>query len=154
MTRSFGLDAFSALEALKASVERFKDDDLNEDLARECACKAWHLCDHVSKAFAPNSPFATLRELQENARGVCPELAYLQDVCIESKHGEIRRYVAHIKVKEARHHRGAFSNAFSRAFDISRLEIELLDGQTVFFIDVVDRAVGFWLDFFEDYGIT
>ena len=32
MTRSFGLDACSALEALKISVERFKDDDLNEDL--------------------------------------------------------------------------------------------------------------------------
>ena len=154
MTRSFGLDACSALEALKISVERFKDDDLNEDLARECACKAWHLCDHVSKAFGPNSPFASLRELQENARDVCPELAYLQDICIESKHGEIKTYVAHIKVKEARHHRGAFSNAFSRAFDISHLEIELLDGQTVFFIDVVDRAVGFWVDFFEDHGIT
>ena len=123
MTRSFGLDACSALEALKISVERFKDDDLNEDLARECACKAWHLCDHVSKAFGPNSPFASLRELQENARDVCPELAYLQDICIESKHGEIKTYVAHIKVKEARHRRGAFSNAFSRAFDISRLEI-------------------------------
>ena len=154
MTRSFGLDACSALEALKTSVARFKDDNLNVDLARECACKAWHLCDHVFKAFGPDSPFATLRELQAHARVVCPELAYLHDICIESKHGEITTYVAHIKVKEARHHGGAFSNAFSRAFDISRLEIELLDGQTVFFIDVVDRAVGFWLDFFEDHGIT
>ena len=154
MTRSFGLDACSALEALKTSVERFKDDDLNEDLARECACKAWHLCDHVSKALGPDSLFATLQELQEHARGVCPELAYLRDICIETKHGEITRHVAHIKVKEARHHRGAFSNAFSRGFDISCLEIELLDGQTVFFVDVVDRAVGFWLDFFEDHGIT
>ena len=154
MTRSFGLDACSALEALKTSVERFKDDDLNEDLARECACKAWHLCDHVSKALGPNSPFATLQELQEHARGVCPELAYLRHICIETKHGEITRHVAHIKVKEARHHRGAFSNAFSRDFDISCLEIELLDGQTVFFVDVVDRAVGFWLDFLEDHGIT
>ena len=106
------------------------------------------------KLLVPIRRLQTLRELQENARDVCPELAYLQDICIESKHGEIKTYVAHIKVKEARHHRGAFSNAFSRALDISRLEIELLDGQTVFFIDVVDRAVGFWLDFFEDHGIT
>ena len=155
MTRSFGLDACLALEALKTSVEKFKDDDLNEDLARECACKAWHLCDHVSKALGPNSRFATLKELQEYARGVCPELAYLQNICIETKHGEITRGVAHIKIKEARHHRGAFSHAFDiHAFDISRLEIELLDGQTVFFIDVVDRAVGFWLDFFEDHVVT
>ena len=154
MTRSFGLDAPSALEALKSSMERFKDDDLNEDLARECACKAWHLCDHVSKALDPNSPFATLKKLQEHARGVCPELAYLRDICIESKHGEITRNMAHIKVKDTRHHKGAFSRGFSRDFDTSRLEIELLDGQTVFFLDVVDRAVGFWSDFFEDHGIT
>ena len=106
------------------------------------------------KLLVPNSPFATLQELQEHARGVCPELAYLRHICIETKHGEITRHVAHIKVKEARHHRGAFSNAFSRDFDISCLEIELLDGQTVFFVDVVDRAVGFWLDFLEDHGIT
>ena len=122
MTRSFGLDATSALEALKISVERFKDDDLNEDLARDCACKAWHLCDHVSKALGPNSPFSSVKELQDHVKGLCPDLAYLRDICIESKHGEITRHVAHIKVKEARHHRGDFSNDFSRDFDICVLK--------------------------------
>ena len=33
MTRSFGLDAASALKALKTASERFQNDDLNEDLA-------------------------------------------------------------------------------------------------------------------------
>ena len=60
MTRSFSLDATSALEALRTTVKRFRDDDLNVDLARDCAYKAWHLCDHVSKALGPNSPFASL----------------------------------------------------------------------------------------------
>ena len=68
-----------------------------------------------------------------------------QDICNESKHGEITRYVAN--VKEARHHRGAFSSAFSHDFDISRLEIELDGGQALLFLDVVDRAVRFWSDF-------
>ena len=153
MTRSFGLDAPSALETLKSSVERFKDDDLNEDLARECACKAWHLCDHVSKALGSDSPFPNLQKFQNHVRCVCPELAYLQDICIESKHGEIAKYGT--RIKEARHHRGDFSSKdFSRDFDISCLEIELLGGQTVFFLDVVDHAVGFWSDFFENHGIT
>ena len=59
------------------------------------------------------------------------------------------------RIKEARHHRGDFSSKdFSRDFDISCLEIELLGGQTVFFLDVVDHAVGFWSDFFENHGIT
>ena len=152
MTRSFGLDAPSALEALKTSVERFKDDNLNKDLARDCACKAWHLCDHLAKALGPNSPFPSLKELQKHVKGLCPDLAYLQDICIESKHGEITRHAA--RIKEAREHRGAFSAGFSRGFDISCLEIRLLDGQTLFFIDVVDHAVGFWSDFFGDHGIT
>ena len=152
MTRSFGLDAPSALEAFKTSVERLKDRDLDEDLARDCACKAWHLCDHISKALGPNSPFPTLKELQDHVRGVCPQLAYLQDICNESKHAEITRYVA--RIKEDRYHRGAFSKDFSRDFDISRLEVEVLGGQTVWFLDVVGRAVGFWSDFFEKHGIT
>ena len=145
MTRSFNLDAPSLLEDLKNSVGRLKDDDLNEDLARDCACKAWHLCDHIFKAVGPNPRFTSLKELQDHVRNACPELAYLQDICIESKHGEITRYEPHIE--EAHHHRGGFSKAFSRGFDISRLEIKLLGGQTVFFLDVVNRAVGFWSDF-------
>ena len=88
MTRSFGLDAGSALEALKTSAERFLSDDLNEDLARDCAYKAWHLCDHAFNALGPNSPFESLQKLQAHVRGVCPELAYEQDICITSKHGE------------------------------------------------------------------
>lgn len=62
--------------------------------------------------------------------------------------------MAHIKVKDARHHRRAFSRGFSRGFDISRLEIELLEGQTLLFLDVADRLVDFWSDFFEDHRIT
>ena len=153
MSRSFGLDAPSALEALKISVERFKGDDLNEDLARDCACKAWHLCDHVHKALGSHSQFPQLNDLKDHLRRSCPELAYLRDICIESKHGEITRCVAQIKVNETRHHRGAFSRGFNRGFDISRLEIELVSGQTVFFLDVVDRAVAFWSDFFGEHGI-
>ena len=152
MSRSFGLVAPSLLEALNNSVERLRADDLNEDLARECACKAWHLCDHVFAALDPHSQFTSPGTLKARVCGECPELAYLQDICNESKHGEITRYVA--KVKEARHHRGAFSSDFSHGFDISRLEIELDGGQALLFLDVVDRAVRFWSDFFRNNGIT
>lgn len=152
MTLSFDLDAPSALLALKHAVERFKDDDLNQDLARDCALKAWHLCDHVYKALGANSRFPSLQKFQNHIRDVCPELAYLQDICVATKHGKITRYKPHIN--SARHHRGAFSRDFSRDFDISYLEIELVGGQTVFFLDVVDRAVEFWSRFFDDHGIT
>ena len=152
MTRSFGLDAASALKALKTASERFQNDDLNEDLAREYALKAWHLCDHVFNALGSTSRFATLGDLQEHVRNTCPDLAYLQDICTESKHANISRYPP--RIAEARFKGGAFSRGFSRGFDISRLEIELLDGQRIMFNDVVDRAVGFWSIFFDDNGLT
>ena len=151
MTRSFGLDALSALEALRIAVKKFRHDDLNEDLARDCAGKAWHLCDHVFKALAPNPPYAKLQALQKHVREGCPELAYLQDICTESKHAEITRYTP--RIVEARLHGGAFSRAFSRGFDISRLEVELCGGEAVSFNDVIDRALDYWSRFFDDHGI-
>ena len=153
MTRSFGLDARSALEALKTSAERFKSDDLNEDLARDCACKAWHLCDHVFKALGPNSSFESLQKLQEHVRGVCPELAYQQDICIESKHGELTRYTP--RIDEAKFQDGDFDprDFDPHDYDVARLEIKLAGGQTVLFSDIVDCAVTFWSKFFDDFGI-
>ena len=41
MTRSFGLDAPLALEAFKTAAEKFKDDDLNGDLARDLRARWW-----------------------------------------------------------------------------------------------------------------
>ena len=134
MTCSFGLDAASALEALEIASEKFKNDDLNKDLARDCAIKAWQLCDHVFNALGSTSRFATLGGLQDHVRHTCPELAYLQDICTASKHGNISRYTP--RINETRVQGGAFSHAFSRGFDISRLEIKLLGGQTIFFNDV------------------
>ena len=152
MTHSFGLDAPSALEAFKNAVERFKDDELNADLARDCACKAWHLCDHVSRALGSNSPFASLRSLRDHVIRNCPELSYLKDICNASKHGDRTTPKTHIE--KAYLHRGGFKNkAFSRDFNISRLEVELPSGQKVFFNDVVDCVVNFWPKFFDDNGI-
>ena len=154
MSRSFGLDAASALEEFRTAVKRFGVDDLNEDLARDCAYKAWHLCDHAWQARGSNSPFASLRKLQTHARRACPELAYLQDICTESKHGEITKYTP--SIKEARHHSGDFcrEDFSSEDFDTSRLEIELPDGRTVPFDNVISRALEFWSDFFESHAIT
>ena len=152
MTRSFGLDASSALEALRTAVERFKEDELNVDLARDCASKAWHLCDHVFKALGANSEFAKLRELQDHVRAASPELSYLQDICTESKHAEITRYSP--RIDEARVHIGDFSSDdfCSDDFDTSRLEIGVIGGRRMPFTDVVDRAVEFWSTFVEARG--
>ena len=154
MSRSFGLDAPIALRAFKGAVERFKADLLNEDQARDCAVKAWQLCDHVFNALGPGSRFAKLPDLQKHVRASCPELGYLQDVCTETKHGRITRYTP--RIVRARHRPGDFDpNDFSSEdFDTADLEIELPGGRTVLFGDAVDRALAFWSRFFEDHGLT
>ena len=149
MTRSFGLDAPSALEALKSAVEKFKDDDLNEDLARECALKAWHLCDHVFNEFGSNCQFSSLRGFQDHIKLKCPEFAYLQDICNETKHAKITKYQPHID--EARFHYGDFSrDDFSHDFDISCLEIKHHDGRTFLFNNVVVTTVNFWFEILRE----
>ena len=153
MSRSFGFDAPAALQALKVAVDKLRGDLLNEDLARDCAIKAWQLCDHVFIALGPKSQYPTLHGLQNHVRAACPELGYLQDICTEAKHGTISRYPP--RITEARHRPGDFSpNDFcSKDFDTSRLEIKLPDGRTVLFSDAVDRAVVFWTQFFDDHRI-
>ena len=154
MSRSFGLDAPMALRAFRGAAERFKADLLNEDLARDCAIKAWQLCDHVFNGFGPASRFAKLSDLQEHVRALCPELGNLQDVCTETKHGRITRYTP--RIVRARHRPGDFDpNDFSSEdFDTADLEIELPSGRTVLFSEAVDCALVFWSQFFEDHRLA
>ena len=153
MTRSFGLDALSALEELKNTAERFRVDTLNKGLAREFAKLAWHLCDYVFNELGSNTKFAKLPDLQEHAKDCCIELAYLQVICNESKHAKASKHTS--LIEKTNHHEGDFSplDFDSRDFDTSRLEIKLCDGQTIPYIDVVDRAVCFWSKFFDDYEL-
>ena len=154
MTRSFGLDAHSALQAFAAAVKRLKYDALNEDLARDCAIKAWHLGDHVFKVLSSSAQFKDLGALQNHVREACPELAYLQEICIESKHAELRKYEP--RTDTAKFRGGDFSHLDfdPHDFDTDRLEINLTGGRTMLFSDAVDRALCFWSTFFDDNGIT
>lgn len=152
MTRSFDLDARTALAELQRAMEEFRSNDLDDALARNVAVKAWHLGDHAFKALGTRSGFDSLPQFQNHVRDECPELAWLQDVCIETKHGEITRYPP--RIHAARLHRGSFSRGFSRGFDVSRLEISFPDGQKVWFIDAAERALEFWWRFLEDNGLN
>ena len=151
MTRSFRLNARSALQILQADTEKFKKDELNSVLARTCAITAWHLCDHVFKELRPNHKFKNLKCLQRHVRCVCPELAYLRDICNESKHAE----AVYPSIDEAKFQDGDFCHLDfdPHDFDVPRLEIKLPDGRTVLFGDILDRAVTFWTKFFDDNGI-
>ena len=143
MSRSFGLDADGAFKELLQVQERFKNDDLNTQLARDCALNAWRLVDYFFNELPDDSKFKSLNAFKQHIRSICPELAYLQDVCNESRHGVITKYKP--CVDETKMHRGRFTRGFSRGFDISRLVIILNDGcAKVDFEDALDQAVRFW----------
>jgi len=52
-------------------------------------------------------------------------------------------------IKDTRKHGGAFSSAFSDAFDISYLEIEKNDGTKLSFTREVKKVKEFWDEYFK-----
>ena len=152
MTLTFGLDAPSRLAALESAVERFRADNLNKDLAGDCALKAWHLHEHLFHAADTNFPFAKLDDFRHHLKVACPDLAHLQVICNAAKHGEVLRRTG--EIVDTYEHQGDFDrNDFSPAdFDTDCLEIVLTDGKKVSFDDVLDRVLTFWWQFSRDHG--
>ena len=96
MTRSFGLDAASALQALTDDARRLTDgelrDDLNVVLARDCAIKAWHLCEHAFQAESVVDRFPTLKVSSRPRQGSSvPTSCTCRMICNETKHARIVR---------------------------------------------------------------
>lgn len=85
-------------------------------------------------------------------RAECPDLGYLQDIAIARKHGEISHYAP--RVKKASERGGAFSQDFSRDFDISLLVIVTEDGNEHAMLDVLARGLAYWEQFFQKHGIN
>jgi len=153
MTYSFGLDVFDYLRALQESVERSRLDYLNGVLAQDCACKAWHLREHVFRVPQVGCQFARPDDFRKYVTDACPELDLLRVVCNAQKHTDFLESSTG-EVLTVRYHQGDFSKEFNRRdFNTDRLEIKLTDGRVELFDDVIDRAVSFWSQFFENHAI-
>ena len=87
-------------------------------------------------------------ELKNRRKEIEEDIQIIRDITNGSKHKKITRYIP--KLKKAKKHNGAFSSAFSRAFDITVLLVELSDGRELYFEDVAERVFDFWNKFFQD----
>lgn len=146
MDFSFGIDSFEEYwKSVKDTVQAFFDDDLNEDLALSCAHKLWHLCDWYYKENKDRLNYNQLSDLQGEFGRECKSLRVMRDVCNGSKHAEITKTKNPV-IKKTKRNKGAFSSAFSRDFDVSVLEVELVDGTTKYFDDAVKEVMTFWLN--------
>jgi hypothetical protein len=77
------------------------------------------------------------------------ESGVLRDVCDGTKHLHIDR-PPHVQVSNSGMKQGAFSKAFSRAFDIGNLLLVLHDGSKIYFDNVADKVLRFWRDYFDN----
>ena len=112
-----------------------------------CAMFAWHLVDWVYNEYpALASGHASKTSFQQFVKSQCPSMDYMQDVANGTKHRAITKYVP--IVKKAVLHHGAFSNAFSKGFDVSCLKLTLDGGKVVYFDEEVTKAREFWKNYF------
>jgi len=76
------------------------------------------------------------------------EIEIIRDVCDGTKHLHLDR--PHTQVSNSGMKQGAFSKAFSRAFDIGGLFLTLHDGTKLYFDNVADKVLSFLKKYFKD----
>jgi len=142
------------LVKLRQEYEDFKKEPLSSRYAINGAMTAWHLCEWIwaehNATVQPLSQDSKLGGFQSYLISQCPELEIMQAITNGSKHFKVSSKSGGARVKATELHRGAFNRGFSRGFDISLLKIELDDGSTVIFDDVIERVVMFWGNFFKN----
>ncbi len=139
------------LKELKENAGAFYDDPLNQKLANQCAIDAWSLCDWVFEEHGASLGMKNLKELQNRMKAQCSVMALFQDVANATKHRTITQYTP--QLQEARYHRGAFSQAFSSAFDISALFLVSKDGTKTRVDAALKEAIQHWEQFFFTHGL-
>ena len=148
MTRAFRLDhACSSFQALKEGVGRFKKEPLDPWLACCCALHAWHLSEQVPSAGEQTSG---RQKRQEHHRRACPALGYLQDICNSFKHTKITKYAPRIQSAEFQDGDFDHRDFDHQDFDTPRLEVELPDGTTLRFDDILAKAMDYWSTLFRE----
>ena len=135
-------------QKLKEDYSEFTKDKTSSKLASDCAVKAWHLAEWIYKEYNASlcTQFPSFFSYQQNIKLKCPSLQYMQDISNGTKHFTITKYSPSVKNTEL--HKGAFSNAFSRAFDISVLVIELSNGTKLYFEDEIEKVIDYWESYF------
>lgn len=145
MDFSFSITTFDQYwKATKDVVQQYLADDLNEELALSCANKLWHMCDWYFKEHQEVLPHNQLRDFQGHCGTENTNLRIMRDVCNGSKHAGINQ-TRNPMIRRASKHQGGFSSGFSRDFDVSVLEVELMDGNTVYFDTIVKSVFDYWL---------
>ena len=105
---------------------------------------SWHIAEWCYKEFNPvlAAQYPQFSDYRTWVKTQCPQLVIMQDIANGSKHQQITMYQPQVDKTEIHH--GAFSNGFSRDFDISSLDIHMKDRTKIYFEDIIEPVVNFW----------
>ncbi len=117
-------------------------DPLDISLAEKCCQDAWHLADWDFKDKQKSKLGLTKEQYRIDLYLQCPEMRILHDLSNSMKHWSLDNPKA--KIQKTNIHRGAFTSAFSKAFDISGLQVILDNGQQIDVDDLVKIAIDYW----------
>ncbi|MGV3630880.1 MAG: hypothetical protein ACO1O6_06730 [Bacteroidota bacterium] len=134
---------------LQEDYSEFRKNRTSSRIALNCAMTAWHLTDWIYNEYKSQleSNFATLTAFQQEMKNLCPSLQIMHDLANGSKHYLLTKHKPIIE--ETNLHKGAFSNAFSRDFDISTLDIKLNNGKKIYFEDEIKKTLYFWATYLK-----
>ena len=131
--------------------ERIMADLWSSDHAINFSITAHHLYRDWLKRELPDSDYLKLKGQIESILPI--EIGIIRDVCDGTKHLHLSK-PPHMQVGDSGIKQGAFSKAFSRAFDIGGLYLTLHDGSKLYFDNVADKVLSFWKNYFEGDSST
>lgn len=115
--------------------------------AINAAMTAWHLVEWIYFEFDFKTNFPKISDFKREIKLKCPKLQIMHDITNGSKHFQITNYPP--KVTETKLHEGAFSDDFSRDYDISRLQV-VYNNKTFDFINEIENVRDFWVEYFKN----
>ena len=133
-------DSKQKLEDILNEYEDYKFDERNILKASNLSSNLWHLSDWT---FKEQSNFNNLGDFRDHLYSQCDSLKFFHDIANASKHKDVSRPKA--KINTTKKYIGDFSNEFDRNdFDVSKLIIELEDGEILDLYEEIEKVVNFW----------
>lgn len=129
-------------DKLEREYYEFLKDKTSSDRAINFSITAYHMNEWAKSELTESekAQLALKRKTFQN------DFNIIQDLANGTKH-KVLKYESAIKSTE--HSRGAFSNAFSRAYNISTLNILMNSEEKIYFEDVAQNIYNFWKDYFN-----
>jgi hypothetical protein len=136
------LSSADRLKLLKDDFEKLTKNPLDISLAEKTCSDAWHLSDWVFSEQKVNDSGLTKEKFRTNLYIECPEMRILHDLANTIKHKELTN--PKVKIRETKVHRGGFSSGFSKAFNVSRLEVHYNEDARIDVDDLIKLAIEYW----------